>query len=115
VLDEWDRWAAPCIYKPLRYSEKVLARLLRLGLLVLLAAAFIFVGDYLAVRLPGSRNPFGTLTVQPYYAIRLKNKKTEFDFNAPPETRVCVHSLFPHLGYPPCWYAAKQTQPRIDE
>jgi hypothetical protein len=75
----------------------------------------VYLGDYLAVRFPGSRNPFGSVNVQPYYAIHLKNKKTEFDFNVPEQTQVCVHSMFPHLGYPPCWYASKQTQQRIDE
>jgi len=93
----------------------MLARLARWTLLTILLVAFVYAGDYLAVRFPGSRNPYGTVNVQPYYAIHLKNKKTEFDFNVPEQTQVCVRSLFPHLGYPPCWYASRQTQPRIDE
>jgi hypothetical protein len=93
----------------------MLLRLARWTLLAILLILFVYAGDYLAVRFPGSRNPFGSVNVQPYYAIHLKNKKTEFDFNVPPETDVCVHSLFPHLGYPPCWYAARKTQKRIDE
>ena len=93
----------------------MLARLGRwLGMAILLAG-FVFLGDYLAVRFPGSRNPFGSVDVQPYYAIHLKNKKTEFDFDVPPQTNVCVRSLFPHLGYPPCWYASRKTSQRIDE
>jgi hypothetical protein len=95
--------------------RRVVRRVGRWLLLAILLIGFVFLGDYLAVRFPGSRNPFGSVNVQPYYAIHLKNKKTEFDFNVPPETQVCVHSLFPHLGYPPCWYASKQTQQRIDE
>ncbi len=93
----------------------MLARLGRWFLLAILLAGVVFLGDYLAIRFPGSRNPFGTVNVQPYYAIHLKNKKTEFDFDVPPQTNVCVKSLFPHLGYPPCWYASRKTSQRIDE
>lgn len=93
----------------------MLARLRRGTLIAILLAGVIFFGDYLAVRFPGSRNPFGAVNVQPYYAIHLKNKKTEFDFNVPAQTTVCVRSLFPHLGYPPCWYASRKTTQRIDE
>ena len=93
----------------------MLARLCRGTLIAILLAAVVFLGDYLAVRFPGSRNPFGSVDVQPYYAIHLKNKKTEFDFNVPTETNVCVRSLFPHMGYPPCWYASRKTVHRIDE
>jgi len=93
----------------------MLVAMRRWAVRVALLVAVIYLGDYLAVRFPGSRNPFGTVNIQPYYAIHLKNKKTEFDFNVPPQTKVCVHSLFPHLGYPPCWYAARYTQARIDD
>ncbi len=82
---------------------------------LLLLASVTWLGDYLSVRFPGSRMPFGTVDVQPYYAIHLKNKKTEFDFDVPTQTQVCVRSLFPHMGYPPCWYASRQTQKRIDD
>ena len=95
--------------------SRLVRPLLRSTLVVVLLAGFVFTGDYLAVRFPGSRNPFGTVNVQPYYAIHLRNKKTEFDFDVPPQTQVCVHSIFPHLGYPPCWYAVRLTEPRIDE
>jgi hypothetical protein len=93
----------------------MLARIGRWFLLAILLSGVVYLGDYLAVRFPGSRNPFGTVNVQPYYAIHLKNKKTEFDFDVPPQTNVCVRSLFPHLGYPPCWYASRKTSQRIDE
>jgi hypothetical protein len=93
----------------------MLSAVRRWTLRTLLVVAFVYAGDYLAVRFPGPRNPFGTVSVQPYYAIHLKDKKTEFDFNVPTENHVCVHSLFPHLGYPPCWYASRETQKRIDD
>lgn len=87
----------------------------RWTLRVLILLAVVYLGDYLSVRFPGARNPFGTVSVQPYLAIHLKDKKTEFNFDVPPETKVCVHSMFPHMGYSPCWYVSRQTQQRIDD
>jgi hypothetical protein len=74
-----------------------------------------YAGDYLSLRyrIPGRRDQFATVTVQPYYAIHEKNGKTEYDY-APPENQVCVRSLFPHFGYSPCWYVKRHTDKRID-
>jgi hypothetical protein len=93
----------------------MLAAVRRWAIRLVLLVAAIYVGDYMAVRFPGSRNPLGSVTIQPYYAIHLKNKRTEFDFDVPPQTKTCVYSLFPHLGYPPCWYASRYTEARIDD
>jgi len=71
----------------------------------------IYLGDYLAAR----TTALGSVQVQPYYAIHLKNKKVEFDFDVPVETDSCVQSFAPHLGYPPCWYLKKHADKRIDE
>jgi len=80
-----------------------------------LLALFAYAGDYLSVRyrVPKDRDPFSTVTIQPYYAIHEKNGKTEYDF-APPEDQTCVRSLFPHFGYSPCWYVKRHTDKRID-
>ena len=85
---------------------------LRRALLYLLSVlAVIYAADFLAAR----TNPLGSISVQPYYAIHLKNKKVEFDFDVPPETDSCVQSFAPHLGYPPCWYLKRHTTRRVDE
>jgi hypothetical protein len=75
----------------------------------------LYVGDDLSVRyrIPGSRDPFGVVEVRPYYAVRLKDRKTEYYF-LDPENQKCVHSLFPHLGYCPCWYLQRKKQKRIE-
>lgn len=75
---------------------------------VLVFCALLYAGDYAAVRyhIPRSRDPFGTVEVQPYYAVPLKGGKTEFIFQKP-ENQVCVRSLFPHLGHNPCWYVRR--------
>jgi hypothetical protein len=89
-------------------------RRLWLLLLVLLCVG-VYVCDYLSVRyrILKNRDPFGVVKIQRYYAVRLKDGKTEFVFQEP-ETQGCVHSLFPHFGYSPCWYVKRRNVKRID-
>jgi hypothetical protein len=75
-----------------------------------LAAALLYAADYASVRF--SRNPFGTVIVTRYYVIPKKNGKTEFVFQ-PAELQSCVHSLFSHEGYPPCWYLNRHPEQPI--
>jgi hypothetical protein len=78
------------------------------------ASVLAFAADYLFWRykLSAGHSPYGTLTVQYYYAIQEKNGKTEYDFQ-PPQQESCVNSLFPHSGYSPCWYERKHTEKAI--
>ncbi len=92
-------------------------RYLKRGLLgIVLVLALVYVSDDLTVRLPipRSRNPYGTVRVRRYYAVPLKDQKTEF-FQGDAQTVTCVHSLFPHFGYSPCWYLERHKVQRIDE
>jgi hypothetical protein len=47
-------------------------------------------------------------TVTSYYGTALKNGKMEI-FTDQPQVESCVHSLFPHVGLRPCWYARRNT------
>jgi hypothetical protein len=89
----------------------------RVSLFLVLAIVVVYAGDFLSVRfpVPKTRNPYGTVQVQDYYAIGLKNKKVEFNFDVPPEAVTCVHALFPHFGFDPCWYLERHKVNRIDE
>ena len=80
----------------------------------LLAAALLYAADGLSLRyrIP-AREPYGAVIVQRYYALHKSKQKTNFMF-ADPETRTCVHALFPHSGYPPCWYLSRHAEQRID-
>ena len=90
-------------------------RLNRALLIAGLLLSVVYVCDYLSVRfrIPRSREAFGTVTVQRSYAVKQKDGRTEFMFD-PPANQVCVHSLFPHLGYTPCWYLSRRTSQRIN-
>jgi hypothetical protein len=83
------------------------------GIVVLaVAAAFVlvFTADYASVRfgIPGHREQFDDVEVRHFYAIKLKNRKTEYTFDQP-QPMECVNSLLPHFGDAPCWYRKRHT------
>jgi hypothetical protein len=86
----------------------------RIALIGAMVLALLYAGDYAAVRIPipSSRNPFGVVTVRPYYDVRLKSGKSEYYF-LDPKKQTCVNSLFPHMGYAPCWYLRRHARQRI--
>jgi hypothetical protein len=85
----------------------------RAAIAVLIFAA-LYGGDYVMVRfrIPRSRNPLGSVTVQRYYSVMKKDGKPDYYFQ-PPQTETCVQSLFPHLGYSPCWYLDRHKVQKI--
>jgi hypothetical protein len=70
-----------------------------------LAAAVVWTGDWLLLRLKIARNrdAFGAVEVHYRYALHLKNKRIE-EYTAKPRMQECVRSAFPHLNESPCWY-----------
>ena len=88
---------------------------IRILILAIVVLGVVYACDDLSVRyrIPRSRQPLGTVTIQRYDAIAEKNGKTEFDFEEP-VTQTCVHALFPHLGYLPCWYLSRHSEQRIN-
>src|SRR4029077_20155659 len=84
------------------------------ALMLLLAVAYGF--DYASVRRrmsaqkPG--DPFDVVTYPHLLAIPQKGNKVEYalDAQSPIESDPCVHSLFPHYGYTPCWYVQRRAK-----
>lgn len=89
--------------------------LLRIVAGIILLAGTVYSVDYLSLRfrIPPSRQIYGTVVVQPMYEIHEKNNKIEYDYKDP-EVDPCVNSLFPHFGYPACWYLRRHTEKRIE-
>jgi hypothetical protein len=87
--------------------------LIRFGLVL----GLLYGSDYLYVRIrmlhPKPADPFESLKALRVLAIPEKNGKTEYEIDArnPEQTVICVHSLFPHYSYSPCWYV----KPRINQ
>ncbi len=88
----------------------------RLLAIVFLALAAIYVGDFLSARfaIPGGRQIYGSVTVTQTLAVPLKDPKKEEYFFQPPHAETCMYSLFPHFGYPPCWYLERHRTQRVD-
>jgi hypothetical protein len=84
------------------------------ALLMLLAVAYGY--DYASVRRriiaqkPG--DPFDVVTYPHILAIPQKGNKVDYELDAqsPMESEPCVHSLFPHYGYAPCWYVRRKSK-----
>ncbi len=84
------------------------------ALLMLLALAYGY--DYASVRRRISAkkqgDPFDIVTFPHLLAIPQKGNKVDYelDAQAPMESVPCVHSLFPHYGYTPCWYVLRASK-----
>lgn len=89
-------------------------RLNQAALIAVVAGAVVYAGDYLSVqfRIPGNRQQLGTVQVQPLLAVPQKNGKYEFMLGDQ-VSQTCSNSLFPQLGYLPCWYVRRRSQPHI--
>lgn len=89
-----------------------LARLFkRLGVALVALLIIWYVGDYLSLKI--RRVPLSTVRITKFYAVPQKDGKTSFE---PGETmtQTCVNSMFPHMGYSPCWYVKRQRNQQIN-
>jgi len=84
-------------------------------LAIIVLAAIAYGADYgvFHYRLATKRQPFGSVTVEHYDAVEHKNGKAELIFE-PPVQQICVKSLFPHAGDPPCWYLTRHAEQKTD-
>jgi hypothetical protein len=75
----------------------------------------VWLGDYVSLRyqIPGHRSQFGKVTVNTLYVIHVKGGKIQYE-PGDQEIDTCVHSLFPHFGDSPCWYASRHTDKLVD-
>ncbi|HUN89145.1 MAG TPA: hypothetical protein VMU28_10160 [Terriglobales bacterium] len=82
---------------------------------ILVVLGLTYIGDYaiLRYRMATNKNATDQVTIKPYFAIQMKNKDTEFEFQ-PPYVETCTNSLFPHMGMLPCWYEKKHTDKRTN-
>ena len=89
----------------------------RVLIIFVFVLGFVYASDYLYVHIrllhPKPADPFELIKALRVLAIPEKNGKTSYEVDAqnPQQTVTCVHSLFPHSGYSPCWYV----KPRINQ
>ena len=83
-------------------------------IIVIVAAAVLYAVDFLSLRLRiPARDLTSSVTVHTYYAVKLKNGKTEFDYAGDHDIN-CANSVLPQLGLKPCWYASRHTEEQIN-
>jgi hypothetical protein len=94
---------------------RTIARILVRGLLGLLTLLFVtYIGDYASLRLQIPKRPqTQDIQVQPLIAVPEKNHKTEYMLGDQ-QAQTCVNSLFPQMGYQPCWYVSRHTRPQVN-
>jgi hypothetical protein len=85
---------------------------------LLILAAVVYAGDSIVLRYRMAKRSgaaFGTVQMERLYAIPQKSGKIDYEFDAtqPMVTMTCVHALFPHAGYSPCWYLQRNSQKPI--
>jgi hypothetical protein len=70
----------------------------------------LYVGDYLVLRyrIAAHGADAATSTVPTFYAAPLKGGKFDVYYDSP-QMQTCVRSIFPWLGYEPCWYVKRHT------
>jgi hypothetical protein len=88
----------------------------RISLVAVLLVACVYIYDYLSVRhrmgAQKQGDPFDIVVYPRVLAIPQKGNRVEYalDVQSPMESDSCVHSLFPHFGYTPCWYVNRKAQ-----
>lgn len=75
------------------------------ALILVCALIVLYIADYAVLRIRvarhGSAPALSTVTI--LYAAKLKDNKLNIFFDQPTK-ETCVRSIFPALGYTPCWY-----------
>ena len=75
-----------------------------------LATVLAYICDslYIRYKLGGANSSAALGSVQYYPAVQQKDGNLEIYYESP-QNETCVHALFPHYGYNPCWYAKRKT------
>jgi hypothetical protein len=83
----------------------------RIAIAVVLIAVLTYAADFAVLKTRS--NQFGSVRLRVMYAVKLKNRQTEY---LPEEAQnvSCVNSLFPQIGYAPCWYLTRHRVQTIE-
>lgn len=84
---------------------KILRRVVIAGVV---GICLLYVLDYGLLRYRLARGGLAAATdsVTVLYGAPLKDGRVEI-YADQPQVETCARSIFPHLGYPPCWYAKR--------
>ncbi len=81
---------------------------------VILGVILLYAVDYAMLHFRVARNQgYDSVQVDIVYQIPQKGNKAEY-VAADPQAQTCVRSIFPHLGFQPCWYLRRHQQQQIN-
>ena len=83
-----------------------------LCMLLALAYGYDYASVHSRVKSQKPGDPFDVVTYPHLLEIPQKGNKVDYELDAqsPMESDPCVHSLFPHYGYTPCWYVQRRSK-----
>src|SRR5271167_3347024 len=85
----------------------------RVLIIVVVAGAIFYAADMVSLRVGIPRRAqLGSVTLHTYYAVKLKNGKTEYDYGGD-QVVDCSNSLLPQMGVGPCWYVSRHPSRQI--
>lgn len=84
-----------------------------IGIIAALLLAYVMDAIQVRVRLAtaGPKKAYDTVTV--LYAAGLKGSKLEI-YADQPDVETCTRTLFPQMGYSPCWYLRRHAMKMLD-
>ena len=83
----------------------------RIATVLVVLVIVLYLGDYIVMKIRSE--PTGTCQVTKLYAVPQKDGKTQYEAGDP-ETQTCANSIFPHLGYSPCWYVKRHKMQQVN-
>jgi hypothetical protein len=91
--------------------QNIASLLSRIATVLVVLIVVLYFVDYIIVSLRSE--PTGTCQITKFYAVPQKDGKTSYE-PGEPETQTCVNSIFPHMGYSPCWYMKRHRNQQIN-
>src|SRR5579884_84743 len=90
------------------FMESLRRGAIRAAVSLVALGCILYIGDYGRLRYKIAHNTgLGSVTVQSDYAVKQKSGKLEYYFEQP-QAQQCSHTLFPQMGYTPCWYLQRK-------
>jgi hypothetical protein len=91
--------------------QNITSLLSRIATVLVVLIVVLYFADYIIVSLRSE--PTGTCQITKFYAVPQKDGKTSYE-PGEPETQTCANSIFPHMGYSPCWYVKRHHTQQIN-
>jgi hypothetical protein len=83
----------------------------RIATIVVGLVCILYAGDFISVEL--RHDPTSVVQINTIYAVPQKGSKTEYE-PGDSVSETCVNSIFPHLGYTPCWYVNRHRNQQVN-